>query len=69
MKVDSAGHVLTTGPGGIWIFSAEGKHLGTLEMPERTANLAFAGSDGKTLYITASSGLYRTQLKTGGRVP
>ena len=69
MKVDRAGHVLTTGPGGIWIFSAEGKHLGTLEMPERTANLAFAGSDGKTLYITASSGLYRTQLKTGGRVP
>jgi gluconolactonase len=62
MKVDPAGNVFSTGPGGIWIFSPQGKHIGTIDMPERTANLAWAGKDGRTLYITASSGLYRMEL-------
>lgn len=59
MKVDPKGNILSAGPGGVWILSPEGKHLGTIEMPERTGNLAWGGADGTTLYITASSGLYR----------
>jgi len=66
MKVDSLGNVYSTGPGGIWIFSPEGKPFGVILMPERTANLNWAGSDRKTLYITASSSIYRITLKVPG---
>ena len=66
MKVDSLGNVYSTGPGGIWIFSPEGKPLGVILIPERTANLNWAGSDRKTLYITASSSIYRIPLKIPG---
>ena len=66
MKVDSLGNVYSTGPGGIWIFSPEGKPLGVILIPERTANLNWAGSDRKTLYITASSSIYRITLKIPG---
>jgi gluconolactonase len=69
MKVDREGNVITSGPGGVWIFSPQGKHLGTINMPERTANMAWGGADGHTLYITASTSLYRIQFKTGGRIP
>lgn len=62
MKVDKAGYVFSTGPGGIWIFSSDGKHIGTLDMPERTANLAWAPPDEHTLYITASTSLYRIHV-------
>lgn len=63
MKVDRFGNVFTTGPGGVWIFSPQGKHIGTIDMPEISANMAWGGADGKTLYITASSGLYRIQVR------
>jgi gluconolactonase len=66
MKVDSLGNVYSTGPGGIWVFTPEGKPLGVILMPERTANLNWAGSDHKTLYITASSSIYRITLKVPG---
>jgi gluconolactonase len=66
MKVDSLGNVYSTGPGGIWIFTSEGKPLGVILIPERTANLNWAGPDRKTLYITASSSIYRITLKVPG---
>jgi len=66
MKLDMQGNIYSAGPGGVFIFSPEGKALGRIEMPERTANLAWAGDDRKTLYITASSGVYRVQLKIAG---
>jgi gluconolactonase len=65
IKVDRAGNLLGTGPGGIWIFSPRGKHIGTVNLPERSGNLAWGGADGKTLYITASTSLYRIAVKTG----
>ncbi len=58
MKVDSAGNVYATGPGGVWLFAPNGKHLGTIKPPETPANCAW-GDDGKSLYITARTGLYR----------
>jgi len=66
MKVDRNGNVYSTGPGGVWIFSPEGKALGTLLIPERTSNVAWGGTDRKTLYITASSSIYRVTLKVPG---
>ena len=69
MKVDTQGNLYSTGPGGIWIFSAKGKHLGTIDMPEKAGNLAWGDADGKALYITASSSLYRIRTNAIGVRP
>jgi gluconolactonase len=66
MKVDSVGNLYSSGPGGVWIFSPEGKLLASIDIPERVANLAWGGADHKMLYISASSGLYRVHLKIAG---
>jgi gluconolactonase len=66
MKVDTEGNIYSAGPGGIWIFSPEGKPLGTIVLPGRTSNVAWAGPDRKTLYITDSEGIYRIHLKIAG---
>jgi len=69
MKVDQKGNVYCTGPGGFWIMSPEGKHLGTVKTPELPANMAFGDADAKTLYLTARTGLYRIRLKVAGIRP
>ncbi|MGH7289072.1 MAG: SMP-30/gluconolactonase/LRE family protein [Myxococcota bacterium] len=68
IKVDEAGNLYVSGPGGLWILSSEGKHLGTLKGPRLAANFAW-GDDGKTLYLTARSGLYRVPLLVEGIRP
>ncbi len=68
MKVDLAGNVFATGPGGVWVISPDGVHLGTIMTGEVTANVAW-GDDGRTLYMTASTGLYRVRLSTEGAIP
>ena len=65
MKVDAAGNVFASGPGGILIFSPQGKHLGTIATGETTANCAF-GNDGSSLYMTANRTLMRVRLRTRG---
>jgi gluconolactonase len=65
MKVDSLGNVYASGAGGVWVFSPDGKHLGTIKPPEEPANVGW-GDDGKTLYITAVTGLYRIKLAVAG---
>jgi gluconolactonase len=69
LKVDRLGNLYCTGPGGVWIFSPAGKHLGTIEFPEVPANCNWGDDDGKTLYITARTGLYRIQLNIEGIRP
>ncbi|MCL4402786.1 MAG: SMP-30/gluconolactonase/LRE family protein [Acidobacteria bacterium] len=69
MKVDQKGNLYCSGPGGIWIISPEGKHLGTIQPPETPANCGWGGADGKTLYITARTGLYRINLLNAGIRP
>ena len=69
MKLDSKGNLYCTGPGGIWVFSPQGKHLGTIHPPEVPANLHWGDADGKTLYITARTGLYRVKLNVKGVRP
>lgn len=69
MKVDQRGNLYCTGPGGIWVFSAAGKHLDTIVVPETPANLGWGGSAGKTLFITARTSLYRVEMNVPGKVP
>ena len=66
MKVDEQGNIYSAGPGGVWIFSPEGKPLGTILIGEKVANVAWAGPDRKTLYIAASSSIYRVHLNIAG---
>ncbi len=68
IKVDSQGNVYAAGPGGIWVFSPDGRHIGTLQLPETAANCGW-GDDGKTLYITASTSVYRIRLSVPGTRP
>lgn len=69
MKLDQNGNIYGVGPGGVWILSPEGKHLGTIKAPEDPANLAWGDADGKTLYLTARTGLYRIRLSASGIRP
>jgi gluconolactonase len=69
LKVDRRGNVYVSGPGGIWVFSPSGKHLGTIKAPEIPANFAWGDADGKTLYMTARTGLYRIRLNVAGVRP
>ena len=69
MKVDVQGNLFVTGPEGIWIWDSEGRHLGTVVIPEQPANLAWGGEGYGTLYITATTSVYKLQTKTHGFVP
>jgi gluconolactonase len=65
VKVDQRGNVYVSGPGGLWILSPAGKHLGTIVTPEHPHNFAW-GDDGRSLYVTARSTLYRIRLSVPG---
>ncbi|MBA5868707.1 MAG: SMP-30/gluconolactonase/LRE family protein [Nitrospira sp. CR2.1] len=69
LKVDVEDNVYSTGPGGLWIFSSEGKPLGLIKGPEDPHNMAWGDDDGRTLYITASTGVYRMRLQIAGVRP
>jgi gluconolactonase len=69
MKVDQKGNLYVSGPGGLWIISPEGKHLGTIIGPEHPHNFAWGDDDGKTLYLCAKTGLYRIRLNIAGVRP
>jgi gluconolactonase len=69
MKVDQQGNLYSAGPGGVWIFSSAGKHLGTIDFRENVGNVAWGGTDHRTLYIAAASSIYRITLKIPGISP
>jgi len=69
LKVDQKGNIYASGPGGLWIISPEGKHLGTIIGPEHPHNFAWGDDDGKTLYLCAKTGLYRIRLSIPGIRP
>jgi gluconolactonase len=66
MKVDSKGNIWETGPRGVWIVSPQGKHLGTILVPELTANVAFGDRDYKTLYIPSRTSVYKIRTSVVG---
>ena len=69
IKVDRKGNLFVTGPKGIWVWDAEGNHLGTIVMPEQPANLTWGDPQYSTLYITATTSVYRLPTKTRGFIP
>ena len=66
MKADEHGNIYVTGPAGVWVFSPAGEHLGTIEVPEDVGNVNWGGDDWRTLYIPATTSLYRVRLKVSG---
>jgi gluconolactonase len=68
LKVDTQGNIFASAPGGVWIISPEGKYLGKIIGPERPANMAWGDADGKTLYLTAHTGLYKIRTLNGGKI-
>ena len=67
MKVDKEGNLFVSAPGGVWILSPDAKLLGKIVTPERAANMAWGDADGKTLYLTAHTSLYKVRVNTGGK--
>ncbi len=65
MTIDARGNLYASGPGGIWVIAPDGRHLGTIQTPEVPSNCTW-GDDGRTLYITAETGIYRIRLSVGG---
>ncbi len=69
IKVDVKGNLYVSGPGGLWILSPEGRHLGTIVGPKHPHNMAWGDPDGRTLYLCARSSLYRIRLNVPGARP
>ena len=69
IKVDRKGNLFVTGPKGIWVWDSSGRHLGTIVLPEQPANLTWGDADYRTLYITATTSIYRLRMSTEGFVP
>jgi gluconolactonase len=69
IKVDKNGNLFVTGPEGIWVWNAQGHHVGTIALPEQPANLTWGDPDYRTLYITATTSVYRLRTKTEGYMP
>jgi len=69
MRVDTSGNVYCTGPGGVWVWSADGNHIGTILLPESTANLNWGDDDYRTLYFSSRTSIYRLKTKARGFVP
>jgi gluconolactonase len=66
MRVDTKGNIYVTGPGGVWIITPEGKHIGTIRAPEQSSNIGFGDVDKKTLYIAARTSIYKVRVLTPG---
>jgi gluconolactonase len=66
MAIDQQGNLFATGPGGVYIFSPDGKLLGRISTGEKTANCTFGGQDGSILYMTADTYICRIPTKTKG---
>ena len=67
MKLDSQGNLYVTGPGGLWVITPAGEHLGTIAFPQVPANLCFGGPDYRTIYVTARTGLYSVAVEVAGK--
>ncbi len=65
MKCDEGGNIWVTGPGGVWVFDADGQHLATVQVPENVGNLTWGGEDWHTLFLPSSTSLYAIATKVG----
>lgn len=63
-RVDADGRIWSSSDSGVQVFTSEGAHIGTIDVPEVVGNLCFGGEDGSDLYITATTSLYRIRTRT-----
>ena len=68
MKCDELGNIWVTGPGGVWVISPDGEHLGTIKVPENVGNLTWGGPDWNWLYMPSSTSLYRVETRVAARL-
>ncbi len=68
MKIDSGGAVFCCGPGGVHVFAPDATPLGVIRTPETAANFCWGDDDLKSLYVTASTSLYRVRAIRPGRL-
>jgi gluconolactonase len=68
MKCDVHGNVWVTGPGGLWVYAPDGRHIGAVSVPEKVANLHWGGPTWSTLFLTASTSLYAIETRTSARL-
>ena len=66
MKIDSRGNVYCCGPGGVHVFDSSGHRMGIIKVPEPAANFAFGDDDLRSLFVTASTSLYRLRVRVPG---
>ena len=66
LRVDAKGNIWETGPGGVWVITPDGRHIGTIKTPELAANVEFGDPDRKTLYIGARTAIYKIRVKVAG---
>ena len=66
MKLDERGNVYVTGPRGVWVFAPDGELLGVIQVPENVGNLNWGDDDWRSLYIPASTSVYRVRMKVAG---
>ena len=66
MKLDEQGNVYVTGPDGVWVFGTDGEHLGTIGVPESVGNINWGDDDWRSMYIPASTSVYRVRMKVAG---
>ena len=66
LKLDEAGRIFSTGPGGIWVWDADEAFVGLIELPELPANLGWGDEDRRTMYVTARSSVYALRVVTPG---
>ena len=69
MKVDVEGNVYVTGPAGIWVVDKNGDPVAILKSPEFVGNFCFGGENNQTLFITASTSVYRVPVGIPGIIP
>jgi gluconolactonase len=67
MKIDQQSNLYSCGPGGVHVFAPDATCLGVIRVPEYTANFAWGDDDLRSLYITASTSLYRIRTRVPGR--
>ena len=66
MKTTTEDHILCNGPGGVHVFTSDATCLGLIEMPEKSTNFCFGGPDLQSLFITASTSVYRIETRMTG---
>jgi gluconolactonase len=65
-RVDARGWIYTSSASGVQVYHPDGSRLASISVPEKVANLCFGTASRDTLFICATSSLYRIRLNSSG---